>query len=501
MRRWAILLAGAALWLFLAALPALADGGPHMASANSGITSLTADGCAGCHRAHTAKGEFLINQPTVDGLCLGCHGAVASGATTDVMTGVQYTSGANHATGGTQLGALRDGGFDQARIGTPFRIGLDNGSGAVSRNEKVQVSGTPANVTSAHLVLPENGLVQPGVAWGNGPNGAPGPAPVISLECTSCHNPHGNGKYRILNPIPSATGVDATWTAAIVKVAAATDLYTTAASHGLLVGDKVTVAGSTSASANVTNYYVKSVPTSDGNTFTLSATVGGATLDVLTDGTGGTVTRSSDTATGGVTVTDAPLPAPGDTRNYTVIQVKGTEGTPATYLLYASQVAGVYSPLAGDYMHRYLPWDAVTSATRNMDAPNGLPSTFDAQITRWCASCHTRYYAASEPLTDPADGTVGPAYNTARPGDSVYTYQHRTRPDRACTTCHVAHGTNAVMDGTFSSTYTYPDLTVSASSRLLKIGNRGTCQFCHDPTGTFAIGDQFPVGAPRPSTP
>ncbi len=26
--------------------------------------------------------------------------------------------------------------------------------------------------------------------------------PVVNMDCVSCHNPHGNGQYRILNPIP-----------------------------------------------------------------------------------------------------------------------------------------------------------------------------------------------------------------------------------------------------------------------------------------------------------
>src|SRR5664279_934396 len=58
-RRLVLLLAGAALWLMLAALPTLADGGPHVANANSGVSTLTADSCAGCHRAHTAEGAYL----------------------------------------------------------------------------------------------------------------------------------------------------------------------------------------------------------------------------------------------------------------------------------------------------------------------------------------------------------------------------------------------------------------------------------------------------------
>ena len=45
---------------FASATPASADGGPHVATANSGLSTLAADSCAGCHRAHTARGEMLI---------------------------------------------------------------------------------------------------------------------------------------------------------------------------------------------------------------------------------------------------------------------------------------------------------------------------------------------------------------------------------------------------------------------------------------------------------
>ena len=138
-----------------------------------------------------------------------------------------------------------------------------------------------------------------GIAWGNGALNS-GAGPAVSLGCASCHNPHGNGQYRILNPIPSATGLTA-------------------------VADP------------------------------------------------------------GVVVTDAALPPAGDARNYTVIQ------TPSpNFLLLASQVvAGGYSPTAGDYFHRGVPWD-----TRlNNDAPNGIPggtgTSFNDQIIAWC--CRVPY--------------------------------------------------------------------------------------------------------------
>jgi predicted CXXCH cytochrome family protein len=467
-RRLVLLTAVGALWLFLAALPALADGGPHVSSINNGSLGINADGCAGCHRAHTAQGPYLINAADEEALCLTCHGAASTGSTVDVMTGVQYVPAANGTRTGTQLGATRNGGFDQARIGASEVYRLTNATASI--RTKIPPA-APEPVTSAHLALPENGLTLPGIAWGNGDNGSGiGPA-VVDLSCGSCHNPHGNGQFRILNPIPeTASGIiDDAWVNDVVEVGVdgtipdlGANVYRTAQSHGLLVGDTVTVAGNSSAAANVANATVATLVGTNG--FTLTGVTTG-------NGTGGTVTRI-----GGVKVTDAALPPAGDTRNYTVIQTVATAPT-----LLASQAA-VYPPSAGDYLHRGVPWFERT----NQDAPNGLPATFDDQISAWCSSCHTRYLANQNPTSNPADTDgVDNSWRTPRAGDDIYMYQHRVRSDRACTTCHVSHGSNAVMSGTFSSTYTYPDGTVSASSRLLKADNRGTCQSCHDPTGTF----------------
>ncbi len=390
MKRWTLLAAGAALWLFLAAAPALADGGPHVADANSGVSTLTADSCAGCHRAHTAQGPMLINAPNEEALCLTCHGAASTGATTDVMTGVQYALGTDGLRSGAQLGALRGGGFDQARIGAGEVYRITTAARAI--RTKVPVIATPENVTSAHIAMDENGLSLPGIAWGNGATSAtPNVGPAATLSCASCHNPHGNGQYRILNPIPTAPGI------------------------------------------------------------------------------------AADTANN--PVTDAALPPVGDTRNYTVIQRPvASAGGPA--LLASQVIAAGYPPLSGDYFHRGVWWD-----TRdNNDAPNGIPAGsggagFNDQITQWCSACHTRYYSTDDGTNDS--------------GDAVFRYQHNTQSNRACTTCHVSHGSNASMAAdpttgtTFSQNAPYPNDQVSASSRLLKIDRRGTCQACHDPTGTF----------------
>jgi predicted CXXCH cytochrome family protein len=536
-----------AIWLILAAIPALADGGPHVMSSNNGSLGINADGCAGCHRAHTAQGPYLINAADEEALCLTCHGSAVTGSTVDVMTGVQYALA--DRSGGTQLGALRNGGFDQARIdaGNAARLSYDRTDGAavdISQRPKVGV-GLAEDVTSSHLALTENGLTMPGVAWGNGLNGS-GAGPVVELSCASCHNPHGNGQYRILNPIPEVADADAigtdfddSWVIDVVGSVATSNRILTEVSHALLPGDDVTITGTSFDGAyevlSVGNHTVVDNPSPGPPDeqvpyFTVVGLTGLANAFNLT----GTVERTS-----GVRVTDSPLGGDVDaitpgiqyaTKNYTVIQTKGTQGTDSTYLLYASQVSD--GPTEGDYFHRNVPWTipedlsdpdggSPSGAVAN-DAPNGRPATltsgpfagqvgFSEQITAWCSACHTRYFADRNPTdatTDVNPLNTGSAWGNARPGDDLYKYQHRTVPNRACVTCHVSHGTNAVMSGDFSSSMPYPNGDVpgvtagiaNGNSRLLKIDNRGTCQACHDPTETTVVGDYYgPL--PMPTVP
>ena len=393
----------------------------------------------------------------------------------------------------------------------------------------------------------------------------------------------------------------------ITSVSATTDRFMTSEAHSLIVGDIVTLTGLTGGApiVNGNQYVVKAVA---GNTFTVglaptktSADVSSAAIDITSNGTGGTVQRFVSL------VDDAPLPASGDTRNYTIIQTKGTQGDDATYMLYESDVLaargsgtfntidGTYDATAGDYFHRTVPWDPavneagcdtanpITSGTclTANDAPNGRPSTstslgqvaYNDQISAWCSTCHTRYYSSTNqnpggepsssadtsktitavsgnaitvasngyalgdivhfsstgatdyyvvvagtafqvstalegtPITSPAAVSdtvirISPFsasswYFPRNGGDLTYKYQHQTTTNRACTTCHVGHGTDAKMtvgSTSFSNDLPYPDGTAATdgfNSRLLKIDNRGTCQGCHDPTGTSLAGVQL----------
>ena len=61
---------------------------------------------------------MLLNAADEEALCLTCHGAAGAGATTNVVSGVQYAlarRGSDRVRGSTILGALRNGGFVTAR--------------------------------------------------------------------------------------------------------------------------------------------------------------------------------------------------------------------------------------------------------------------------------------------------------------------------------------------------------------------------------------------------
>jgi predicted CxxxxCH...CXXCH cytochrome family protein len=158
----------------------LADNGPH-----GGYTATT-DSCAGCHRAHSAPVADLL-EDNVSSLCYTCHGNAGTGADTNVVDGVYLERDANNEIPpeGIPNRGLRGGGFVNALMDS-------NRDGASAS--------TPS--TSTHLSDGSSGI-----AWGNGAIGS-GSGASISLSCTSCHDPHGGGTYRILRTTPIGSGAE-----------------------------------------------------------------------------------------------------------------------------------------------------------------------------------------------------------------------------------------------------------------------------------------------------
>jgi predicted CXXCH cytochrome family protein len=408
-------------WLALSAIPALADGGPHVMSANNGSLGLNADGCAGCHRVHTAQGQLLLRAVSSTALCLTCHGSAGAGATTDVMLGIQFRAagavgdpGQDPGSPSAVAGALRGGGFAASRIGAgsdassldrPSRISFPKWDGTANQIETwfgalvpVLPAGQPA--TSAHLDLDgDGGVTARNTAWGNGALGSGSVGPIVELDCTTCHNPHGNGSYRILRPVPEPEAAAGTFTPAIDP---------------------------------------------------------------------------------GVSVTDASSPPLGEYRNYTVIEAAwlsgvGNDPTDGDYWRLYRPWDGVptYDPGGPGADSR-----GIVPATASFgDQPAGTTGvTWRGQITAWCATCHTRYPANGSAVDTPS----GDAVYTYRhqTNQTECTQCHVSHGSNA-----VMGGTASSTFPYPGEPLGTP--ISGSSSRLLKVDNRGTCQLCHDPTDTI----------------
>jgi len=180
MLRKALVATGALILTLAATSVALADNGPHVKDAVA-----TDAVCAGCHRAHTGPAAEILTEAGGQGaLCLSCHDGTS--ADNNVLDGVEK---------GTSE-CLRGGGFTNARIDAG--AGYDQSVGADSH--KIACGAAEAAVS-------KHNYGSTGTIWGFGNvNGSPNPGQAsYRLECGSCHNPHGNGNYRILRIPP--TGV------------------------------------------------------------------------------------------------------------------------------------------------------------------------------------------------------------------------------------------------------------------------------------------------------
>ncbi len=212
MRRTALFVVGCALPLFIGVAPAAADNGPHIKGAG-----YTPDTCAACHRAHTAKAPYLLKE-SQSSLCFTCHGAGGTGSSEDVQEGVGW-SGAKRT--GTE-GALRGGGFEYALLNTSAPEVERSGTGKlIDATIKPLASGQ--TVTSTHSINPNEEVT----AWGNGALES-GAGKSIKLTCGSCHDPHGNGNFRILKGKPDEAETKGGPTVTEVNIPdATTKVYTT----------------------------------------------------------------------------------------------------------------------------------------------------------------------------------------------------------------------------------------------------------------------------------
>ena len=501
LRKLGIVGAGASLLIAMSPAIAFADNGPHVKDA-----SLTTDSCAGCHRAHTASESYLLNQPQKD-LCLTCHGPAAGGASTDVVSGVGYTD-TGHGTPSAPK-ALRGGGFSYALI--------DSAGATKTPAKTIPALGTGTATTSAHSI---DGTSV--TAWGAGALGSATTGSSVTLECGSCHDPHGNGNYRILKPMPD--GGTAAVTAQPVALSSIVFdhsvvegtrtryfyTFTTAAAHTFKATDPITVIGSTGTGGDQIGSGIYSVEdathfTVRSNTAGISATGGtvgyampnwiasasgsGTTVTYRTWNVHGLVVGQKVTVTGltptGFNATDGVITGVPTTSTFTVANATGgassgvgqinSTGIPDALEAAAGVGKAGYKKVytTDDY------WKGDDHFYSGASVTSGAnPTAYIANVSQWCSSCHTRYMAGAR------------AYATDS-GDSTFRYRHRSQNGKEdspnCIQCHVAHGSNASMDGPNSAAAGNTDpgaaqgshAAASGVSRLLRVDNRGTCRMCH----------------------
>jgi predicted CXXCH cytochrome family protein len=435
-KRIALLVAGSAVVLVAGAGPALADNGPHVkTSVAAGATATTWGGvtkCASCHRAHTGQAAFLLVQDQ-EALCFTCHGGTSSG--TNVQNGQDGNGG-----------ALRGGGFDTSAISAdnPTALYYFNAArGSVSLQ-----TGTIPALNVAVPTTSKHGLGATG-AWGYGLSGAASGTLGSPLECGSCHDPHGNGNYRILNTVPGGvTNAALAVTQASLTTNVAT--ITTASEHYLGVGNLVTLAGFAAPNTALNGTFTI-IATSTYTSYQIAVT----NADIAAYAPTGVTSKNA-----GSTIADAT------TKTYTTTDYwkVNDESTPVQS------------------------WGAGTALKTNVNS-------FIANIAGWCTQCHTRYQTGrSQTYSQPSN-------------DPVFTYRHRgnsvannsannpvngvTYPNQVnaanCIQCHVAHGSNANVAGA-AARVNWPGTTGSGTpagsnyekSSLLRISNRGVCQMCHN---------------------
>lgn len=449
---------------------ATADNGPHQEG-----QSPTTDACAGCHRAHTGQAAYLLKTDEVS-LCTTCHDG--SQATTNVLDGL--------STGG---GALRAGGFNNASINSAdqtFRISVSctggvaiSGYPSLPAGDTVCVNAattpvaaatvttnrlcgagdprTPTNYTSNCTAYWQTSTYQtPGswplkigvlttvqpvtskhnvgedgtTVWGSGPLSTTANAGLIlgattALECSSCHDQHGNGQYRILRPVPNLSGI-------------------AGAFSGVVVPDACPSGNSVGAPSPV--------PT------------------------------STDPISSGVVVTSCNS---GNQKSYTTDNYMNATYVEWTTGMGLPQITGTPGAQVPGYPAEYTFPSSGSSAgkfTPNLDgmwpSADGGPG-YVTGISAWCAQCHQRYLGRSVY----AKSSTDPIFTYRHSSEGTMAYN-----GRQCITCHVAHGTNANSNGGTSG-HQYADSVplpggtpqpgANQNSRLLKMDNRGMCQKCH----------------------
>ncbi len=449
------LVLGALLALAFSTLT-LADNGPH------GGFAASTDACASCHRAHSAAyggNALLVADP--EALCLSCHGG--TGAGTNVEDGVYVLAQAWGSAEGVDGRSLLGGGFENALMTTAW-----TGSATASA-----IAPASRPTTSHHNVG------TPGTIWGSGAaNSANG---SMVMECTSCHDPHGNAGWDLST---AADGDD-------VRVA----------SYRLLRWQPLGSGGYT-APAGIVNWAGGDFPLSDMGTALGTDVRGWLVPDKHTGTEWYTIGYSATISF-----------APGDyTAGTALNSVRGGPSLVYNGGARDNRVAATnLSYFCAQCHDRYL---ANTRLRNNTDESNrcgtidptrpplnGVTLTVNAPVGGLHPTDPTGCIAGTVTVASVVYATW---YDVRSTGDTTYQFMHSsgdgritkdgttgtaldattlahiesTGVGRTCVACHVSHGTAAVMTANASAA-TLATGPATNNSVLLRLDNRGVCIRCH----------------------
>jgi predicted CXXCH cytochrome family protein len=433
---------------------------------------------------------MLLVYGDVYELCTSCHdgtGAITNvvdgyyEATTDAAHVAKSWKGSLPTNQGQDGHGLFGGGFVNARMLTDFgntatqTITTNSAANANTSatawavlnaydTNSVAPAGRP--VTSAHKVG-QTGAVA-GTVWGSGGINSTGTlannwgAGTLTLECTSCHNPHGAaGKLGGSNtgvPIPSYRLLDFQ---PVGSNGFEAPTYVAANGFGKLYWDQPSILGVTVPDV-ATKWYTPN-------------------NDVTQDPS---VAAYSARATNPATIYQALFAGQGDYAG--------------RYYLYKrpAVTATTWSATATSFVTCGTPSSSATTPCAAPSGPvfNNLPA--QDVLGFWCATCHDRYLApggGNSALTAVPPNVPNGGSRTTDSGDPGYHFRHRSQGvsgsvtaagvvtagtypgtgQYTCLSCHNAHGTVAQATA-LSSAASY-----ASSSALLKADNRAVCIRCH----------------------
>ena len=461
------LVLGLILVLALASV-AMADNGPH------GGFAATTDACAGCHRAHSARvGSNSLLIIDEHALCMSCHDG--SGAGTNVQDGVYTQAGSNAYTGGgantkvegTDGASLFGGGFTNALMATTW-------SGATTANPLFNA--TSKTTTSTH------GVGVSGTVWGSGAeNTANG---SLILECTSCHNPHGTSGYTNLTTQTKICNI------ALLAANPVTEACTVKVASYRLLRWQPNGSGGFTAPATANNW--------SGGAFPVSGTTSGWTVpdNFATNGTEWyTLGTTSAFAVGDY--------AAGNVNNvYNLKNVTAPEAS--TYIPAAVNEAYFCAQCHDRYLNNSRLRNATDASFYCGHPLNGttvvgtVTLPLMADVDGVAPYLHPVDPTRCQPVVSTTTGLITGWGDDGNSGDNVLMYRHASgdiRPSsdgtqtqgagtsvsRACTACHVSHGTTAAMSTLANSA------SLATGSTLLRMDNRSMCLRCHAGNVNFVV--------------